>query len=403
MSTAELATSDRFEPSGRATRYDRAAMATDIYERLARHLDTLPAGYPRTDSGVELRIIQRLFTPDEAALALHLTVIAEDARVVARRARMAEHEAMRLLDDMDRKRVILSEVRGGVTRYMAVQFVVGFWEGQVDRLTPELVRDFEEYLPLLFDAETWRRAPQMRIVPAEASVGARAEVMPHELVAELVQGARGHFAVSNCICRQERELVGEGCDRPKASCLSFGGGADYVTRSGRGRAASREEVLEILQRADEAGLVLQASNAKRAVFLCTCCGCCCGVLRSIKRHPDPARIVATPFAVALDTDACSGCGACEPRCQVDALRLADGRAMLDARRCIGCGLCVTTCPSGALSIVRRPEADQPEVPRTLVSNYLKVARARGRLGLTELAGLELRSLADRWRARATGD
>jgi Na+-translocating ferredoxin:NAD+ oxidoreductase subunit B len=374
-------------------------MTSDVYERLAAHLDELPAGFPRTDSGVELRILRRLFTPEEAELALHLTVIAEDARVVGRRAGLPEAEAARVLEGMDRKRLILSDLRGGAIRYMAVQFVVGFWEGQVDRLSPELVRDFEEYLPSLFDVETWRRAPQMRVVPAEASLGARAEVMPHEVAADLVRSARGRYAVSNCICRQEMALEGKGCDRPLESCLSFGGGADYVTRSGRGRPVSSEEVLDILRRADEAGLVLQASNARRAVFLCTCCGCCCGVLRSIRRHPDPARIVAAPFVVRINADACSGCGACESRCQVDALRLVDGQAVLDARRCIGCGLCVTTCPSDALSITRKPESEQPEVPRTLVANYLKVARARGRLGLGALAGLELRSLADRWRAR----
>ena len=35
----------------------------DVYKRLAEHLDDLPAGFPATDSGVELRILKRLFTP----------------------------------------------------------------------------------------------------------------------------------------------------------------------------------------------------------------------------------------------------------------------------------------------------------------------------------------------------
>ena len=56
-------------------------MATDIYEKLAQHLDNLPAGYPRTESGVEIRILRRLFTPEDAELALHLTLIPEESRV----------------------------------------------------------------------------------------------------------------------------------------------------------------------------------------------------------------------------------------------------------------------------------------------------------------------------------
>jgi Na+-translocating ferredoxin:NAD+ oxidoreductase subunit B len=371
---------------------------TDVYERLAGHLDTTPAGYPRTASGVELRILRRLFTPEEADLALHLTVIAEEPRVVARRARRPVADTARRLEEMERKGLILSEVREGVTRYMVLQFVVGVWEAQVNKLTPDLVRDFEEYLPTLFDPEAWSRTRQMRVVPVNASIEARGEVLPHELVAELVREGAGHYAVSNCICRQERRIGGEGCNRPMESCLTLGTAADLVTRSGRGRAISREEMLDILQLADEAGLVLQAANARRAVFICTCCGCCCGVLRSLKRHPSPARIVSTPFVASLAAETCEGCAACEARCQMDALRVVDGRAALDAARCIGCGLCVSTCPSGSLRLARKPDAEQPAVAETLVASYMEIGRARGRFGVTELAGLKLRSVVDRFLA-----
>jgi Na+-translocating ferredoxin:NAD+ oxidoreductase subunit B len=372
-------------------------MPLDLYETLAAHLDTLPAGYPRTASGVELRILRRLFTPEEAALALELTVIPEEAKVVARRARLPVEQVAAELVVMERKGLILSEVRHGVTRYSAMQFVVGFWEGQVDKLTPELVKDFEEYLPQFLDPDAWRRMPQMRVVPVNASIDARGEVLPYELVEELVRGGRGHYAVSNCICRQERQLAGKGCSRPMDSCLSFGTAADYITRSGRGRAISQQEMIDLLRRADEAGLVLQAANARRAVFICTCCSCCCAVLRSLKRHPAPASIVVTPFVVTLHADACQGCGACEPRCQMDALRMEDSRATLDAGRCIGCGLCVTTCPAGALALARKPPEEQPDVPKNLVANYLRIGRERGRFGVGELASLEARSLFDRFR------
>jgi electron transport complex protein RnfB len=43
---------------------------TDVYKKLAKHLDNLPAGYPSTESGVELRILKRLFTPEEAEIAM---------------------------------------------------------------------------------------------------------------------------------------------------------------------------------------------------------------------------------------------------------------------------------------------------------------------------------------------
>ena len=75
-------------------------MTVDVYQRLAKHLDNLPGGFPATESGVELRILRRLFTPDEAELALHLTLIPEEARVIARRAKITRMEADERLQEM---------------------------------------------------------------------------------------------------------------------------------------------------------------------------------------------------------------------------------------------------------------------------------------------------------------
>ncbi|MCZ7669933.1 MAG: hypothetical protein M5U34_23525 [Chloroflexi bacterium] len=87
-------------------------MNQDVYQKLAHHLDDLPAGYPATDSGVELRILRRLFTPEEAALALHLTLLPEEARVVARRAGLPTPETAQRLQEMETKGLIYSYQRG---------------------------------------------------------------------------------------------------------------------------------------------------------------------------------------------------------------------------------------------------------------------------------------------------
>ncbi|MBW1798966.1 MAG: hypothetical protein JRJ21_11355 [Deltaproteobacteria bacterium] len=44
---------------------------SDVYEKLRDHLDSLPGGFPPTDEGVELRILERLFTTEEAEMAMH--------------------------------------------------------------------------------------------------------------------------------------------------------------------------------------------------------------------------------------------------------------------------------------------------------------------------------------------
>ncbi|HME43461.1 MAG TPA: 4Fe-4S dicluster domain-containing protein [Syntrophorhabdales bacterium] len=368
-------------------------MGADVYQKLAKHLDRLPAGFPKTGSGVELRILRRLFTQEDAELALYLTLIPEEPRVIARRARITVEEAARRLEELDKKGLILGIRRKGEPPlYMAQQFVVGFWEAQVNTLDRELVQDFEEYLPTLFDLNSWRKAPQLRTIPVNKSISVRNEVMPYEQAEELVR-AKESFAVSNCICRQEHHILGKGCDKPVESCLTLGMAAESVVRTGRGRAISREEALEILHRAEKAGLVLQPANAKDPLFICTCCGCCCGVLRSLKRDRKPASLVSSPFLAHLATETCKGCGACVKRCQMDAVSMNEEKAVPNLDRCIGCGLCVSTCPTNSISLVRK--AEQSYVPKDIIETSIKMMKTRGKIRMVKLVGMQVRSKLDR--------
>ena len=97
-------------------------MAMDIYRKLAQKLDDLPAGFPSTESGVELRILRRLFTPEEAELALHLTLFPEEAGVIASRAEIDPEEAAQRLAKMAKKGLIYSMQRDGkLPKYRANQ------------------------------------------------------------------------------------------------------------------------------------------------------------------------------------------------------------------------------------------------------------------------------------------
>jgi len=203
------------------------------------------------------------------------------------------------------------------------------------------------------------------------------------------------FVVAPCICRREHQMMDHGCKKPMESCLVFGMGADYYQRNGIGRVIDKEETLEILKKADKAGLVLQPSNAQEIVNICTCCGCCCQVLKNLKRHPKPASLVSTPFLVAADSETCKGCGVCEKRCQMDALKLEDEKVRLDVDQCIGCGLCVSTCPTKSLTLVRKPETEQPRVPADLIKASIKLGQERGKLGAFNLVGMQLKSKLDR--------
>jgi electron transport complex protein RnfB len=351
-------------------------MPPDVYQDLARHLDNLPGGYPKTESGVELRILRRLFTEDEATLAQHLSMRPEFVKAIAEKAGLDEDMCAEQLETMAKKGLIYRQRRSEGPRYSASQFVIGIWEYHVNDLNPELIRDFNEYLPILFNAEVWRKVPQLRTIPVVESVEVEREILPYEHAEQLVQD-RDRIAVAPCICRREHTMVGEGCDHPEETCLVFGSGADYYVDNGLGRYIDVEEALGILELAEETGLVLQPSNSQRIVNICCCCGCCCQVLKSFKRHPTPASLVASPYVVVSDPELCVGCGDCVERCQMEAVSLVDELSVIDLERCIGCGLCVTTCTSGSMQLMRKPPEEQPEIPRTLARTYVKLARERG--------------------------
>jgi electron transport complex protein RnfB len=370
-------------------------MVEDVYERLAKFLDDLPAGYPRTKSGVEMRILRRLFTPEEAELAQHLTLLAEEARVIARRARIPVGEATQRLQEMGKKGLVyVLYERGKPPQYMAAQMAVGFYEWQVNKLYPELVHDFEEYLPLWFDADLWQKAPQLRTIPVGESIDPHLETMLYEQAEALVR-AQDRFCVAPCICRQEQAVAGTPCAKPLETCLSFGLAADFYIKNGWGRSISQDEALGLLKQAEDVGLVLQPGNARDAAFICMCCGCCCGILRAAKLQPKPAEVISSPYYAAHNPETCSGCGTCETRCQMEAIYLDNGHATLDLDRCIGCGLCVTTCPTGSLSLARKPAEQQRYVPKDIVDTNIKLAQARGKLRTPELLGMVVRSKVDR--------
>ena len=368
----------------------------DVYHSLARHLDDLPAGFPVTDSGVEIRILKHLFTPEEAALALHLTLIPEQANVVAYRAGAPVQTVTDLLDKMAGKGLIYDIRREDQPAlYMANQMVIGIWEYHVKDLDKQLIEDMNDYIPSLLH-EAWK-LPQLRTIPVERSISPKMEVMTYE-VAEQILNRHDNVAVAPCICRREKKMMGEGCDKPEEICIVFGSAADYYVRHGMGRKIDHQEAADLLRKADEAGLVLQPGNAQKASNICCCCGCCCGVLRTLKKQPRPVDMISSAFYALSDPQICNGCETCVDRCQMDAVLMDDGYARIDLSRCIGCGLCVTTCPTEAMSMIRKEPGLQTPVPRTNRDAYIRLAQLRGKLGWPKIVQLKIRSTVDRWLA-----
>ena len=346
-----------------------------VYRRLADHLNRLPAGFPATPTGVELKVLKRLFTPDQAWLAQQLTLKPETPDQIAERCRLTAAELAPQLEDLAAHGLIFRIRKGPAVLYMAAQFLIGIWEYHVNDLDPELIRDMNQYIPYFFDQAQQNRTPQLRTIPVPGAVNAQQTVMAYEEARGIV-GAQDKIVVAPCICRKEQRMVGKGCHRPLESCLVFGLGAQYYEDNRLGRGITRDEALTILERAEQAGLVLQPSNAQKVVNICTCCGCCCQILKNLKKLPKPAEHVMSNFVARVDADRCSGCETCLERCQMEAITVAEATAVVAQERCIGCGLCVPTCPEQAIELTAKPAELRQTPPAHLLETYSRIATER---------------------------
>jgi Na+-translocating ferredoxin:NAD+ oxidoreductase subunit B len=326
---------------------------SDPYATMAQALDQLPNGYPRTDSGVELRILQKLFSREEAALASLLTAEPQPVSAIAARLGSSEPETGRRLFGLARKGAawLGRDSRGPVFRL--APFVVGIYEAQAESIDHELAHLVEDYLSQGGARGIMGLLPSLhRVVPARSSLKSE-RILPYDDVKALLSEAKA-FTVSDCICRREQDLLGtRRCTAPIHNCLSF----SSTARPARPGDISRDQAMSLLDEAEKAALVHTVSNVLAGVsYVCNCCGCCCAVLRGITEFGLEHSVAAANYRAAVDAAACTGCGACVDRCQVGAVSLHETIAEIDGVRCIGCGLCVTGCAADAVSLERLADA-----------------------------------------------
>lgn len=353
-------------------------MTEDIYRQLARRLDAIPNGFPATESGAELRLLAKIFTPEEAALASVMRLTREPAADIAARAGVGADTAYRTLKGMARKGQIRIKKGKGQLLFGLMPFAVGLYEEQLPRMDEELATLFEQYLQETQGGSIVREAPAVhRVIPVGEAIPFDLEVFPYERASELLEDAKS-WGVRDCICRVQQRLIGKGCDRPIENCLVFAPIEGAFDHSKVDRAITKEEALRILREAEEAGLVHSTGNYRdQHYYICNCCTCCCGILRSVAEFGVPATAVRSDFHIVVDAEVCSGCGDCLERCQFDALSVPEDVCVVDYARCVGCGLCATVCPTDALHLERRPEGEVPPPPADIKEWMVQRAHERG--------------------------
>jgi Na+-translocating ferredoxin:NAD+ oxidoreductase subunit B len=354
-----------------------------VYEKLRERLDKFPQGFPKSKSGVEMKILEDLFTPEEAEIALSLRPYPnlETASTVAQRAGKNETKLGETLFGMSKKGLIL-RYRASETDlyYCLVPWIVGIYEFQVNNLTKDRIHMWERYyeearVPSLRGRPT---GTGFRVIPIEKEIQGKTAIQSYERVSQIIE-SNTVFAVADCICRKERAIVGDGCGKLQEACLSFGPGASYYLENGIAREISKEEAKGILLKAEEEGLVHCSSNTSSAkMFIFNCCSCCCGVMKNVTKYGNPNVITKSNYYAVNDTGNCNACGICVERCQVHAIRIEDDVAIIERDRCIGCGLCVSMCATGSLSLAAKSPDEASPVFIDDVAMYQALGQATGK-------------------------
>lgn len=334
--------------------------ADSPYRSLASALDSLPNRFPSATNESHLRLLQKLYTPEEASLAAQLLPSLEPLQELASRTASELREITPLLKGMAQRGLIgMGKTDSGRLGVKLIPFVVGIYENQNGRLDAELAQLFEEYYQSGF-AEMLRQTPSVhRVIPVQQTVKNNMEVLPYEGVEGLIERMQS-YGVIPCICRQQTALVGKGCDHPIEVCMVLANIPDAFPEGSGIKPLTREGAYATLKLAAEAGLVhCVSNNQKDTWYICNCCICSCGILRGMKELGIANVVAKSAFVNTVDEDQCAACGECIRVCPFEAISI-DRLASINAMRCVGCGVCVPLCPQGALGLVRR--SDSPSIP-----------------------------------------
>jgi NAD-dependent dihydropyrimidine dehydrogenase PreA subunit len=323
-----------------------------------------------------LALVEHMYTDEEADVVQHIKPLrfrkaTALAAATGRPRREVEAVLRRLAHE---KHVILCFGKERGERYMIMPIIPGTFEMTLMRTSADSVTPWDRRFATLFEAlfstgyfmeYVDKPTDSLRYLPIGEFIKAEPMALPSDRL-EVILERYDNFAVGVCQCRLSKDLSGEGCGRMLEACTAVGDWAPAMVSRGQMREVSMQDVLEIKAQAESEGLVTFLMNEESGRFtsaLCSCCGCCCGALRSITEFNAPGMIAPPHFMPHIEQKSCTVCGKCVKACPMGALHIREeggqSRLVKSPERCIGCGLCSVACPEGAVAMREVPDYRKP--------------------------------------------
>ncbi|MCR5575590.1 MAG: FAD-dependent oxidoreductase [Oscillospiraceae bacterium] len=280
----------------------------------------------------EYKILEPIVDDDMCQVMMHMRMEANrTAEDIARRAKKDLDFTLEQLNKLKVAGVIRTRTVDGKTCWYYPIWVPGIMEGilsnreQCDKY-PVLGECFERYTR----ERVSMLAPfmdvgmnLMRVIPVQSAIENNSRRASYDEVHKLIEDAWA-ISVGPCSCRRARRLMGEGCGHLEEDmCMYLNDNAVNYSETGAHRRITKEEAYEILQRAEDNGLVHELNvtpGYEDTTAICNCCGCSCFALRiaELFRTPDAIR---TNYIARVDKDKCTACGQCVENCQLNAVKL----------------------------------------------------------------------------------
>ncbi|MHC1743218.1 MAG: ATP-binding protein [Syntrophobacteraceae bacterium] len=347
-------------------------MTQTVYKDLLGVMKSRGGPYAGLDIPEFFRLVEELFTPDEAAVNNALTKKPAPVRDIVEKLGRGERETIDFLERMADRGLCGVVSSSGERLYQGLPFMPGIFEytfisgGETERerTLAHLIHAYKKAYDAARGVETIT-VPFTRVIPVARTIKAGNVVHTYDQVVTYID-KYDSVAVGTCYCRHAAKLRGEDLHgMPLSVCMWFGNIADHLVERLGGRRVSKQEALDILSQCEEAGLIHMSRNTTEDIdFMCNCDRWHCEVVAQVLKQPKPGWVFNSGFQPAFDATRCQACGACVERCPPEALHLDEGNVpMLNADRCFGCGVCATGCPEEA--IVMEAKADYPVPPRNV--------------------------------------